>query len=413
MTSLLSSFGFGRQQTKEEEPKAVRALPASWYTSQEMYELERRAIFSRKWLLMTHQSRFKEPGDFVRYNSAGFDFIMTKDRTGKINAFHNVCRHRAYPVVEAEEGKAKILACKYHGWSYGLNGKLAKAPGYQDLKSFDKEQNGLIPIHVHVDRNGFVFVNLDSKETPELSWEAELGGSDEQERLKQFNYDDYELDHTYEMVGEFNWKILADNFNECYHCKTTHPDVPDLANLESYDVYPKVSWIQHDAATTEEQKQKGLYINSTYFFPNVSATVTPHFMMIQKFSPFAPGKSAMRYEIFRNKHSSDEDFKLISTMYARIMAEDKVLCDLAQRNLNTGVFIAGEMHPKMEKGPLFFQKTCREVVVEFHKREKAAGQEIWPARQELPSSAKVSQDDIDFCSGLTCSTTNQNQALVW
>lgn len=275
MTSLLSHFGFGRRDSKNDAPTAVRALPASWYTYQEMYELERRAIFSRKWLLITHQLRLKEPGNYLRYSVAGFDFVLTCDRSGQINAFHNVCRHRAYPVVESEKGTAKILACKYHGWSYGLNGKLAKAPGYQDLDGFDKTQNGLLPIHVHIDKNGFVFINLDAKEKPDISWEDDFSGSDEQERLKQFNlHEDYEFDHTWEMTGDYNWKILADNFNECYHCKTTHPDVPALANLETYDVYPKRAWIQHDAATTPEQKEKGLYINSTYYFPNVSATIS-------------------------------------------------------------------------------------------------------------------------------------------
>jgi nitrite reductase/ring-hydroxylating ferredoxin subunit len=141
----------------------VRALPASWYTSQDMYNFERRAIFSKRWLFLTHKSRLAETGDWLRYTIAGFDIIITRDRQGTINAFHNVCRHRAYPVVEQEkQGKAKILACRYHGWSYGLNGKLAKAPGYQDLE-FNKEQNGLLRIHVKVDRNGFVWINMDAK----------------------------------------------------------------------------------------------------------------------------------------------------------------------------------------------------------------------------------------------------------
>lgn len=122
-----------------EKEVPVRALPASWYTSQAMYEIERRAIFSRRWLFMTHSSRVKNNGDWLRYNIAGYDFIITMGRQGNINAFHNVCRHRAYPVVEKEgSGNAKILACRYHGWSYGLNGKLAKAPGYQEL-DFEKD----------------------------------------------------------------------------------------------------------------------------------------------------------------------------------------------------------------------------------------------------------------------------------
>jgi phenylpropionate dioxygenase-like ring-hydroxylating dioxygenase large terminal subunit len=207
-SGLLHYFNFGASATKEpttlEKESPVRALPASWYTSQAMYEIERRAIFSRRWLFMTHSSRVKNTGDWLRYNVAGYDFIITKDRQGNVNAFHNVCRHRAYPVVEKEgSGNAKILACRYHGWSYGLNGKLAKAPGYQELE-FDKEQNGLFPIHTRVDRNGFIWVNMDAKETPEVPFGEHFENVDVQQRYVEsgINFNDYELDHTYELEGK-------------------------------------------------------------------------------------------------------------------------------------------------------------------------------------------------------------------
>jgi len=104
----------------------------------------------------------------------------------------------------------------------------------------------------------------------------------------------------------------------------------------------------------------------------------------------------MRYEVYRHKNASDEAFNLISDMYKRIMSEDKYLCINSQKNLNAGVFINGELHPEMEKGPLHFQKTVREVVMEHHKKEQAAGHEIWPAEQPLPENADdtVSQDNI-------------------
>ena len=119
----------------------------------------------------------------------------------------------------------------------------------------------------------------------------------------------------------------------------------------------------------------------------------------------------MRYEVFRNKTSSEEDFQLINQMYKRIMSEDKVLCDLTQKNLNAGVFINGEMHPRMEKGPLYFQKFVRDTVTTHYKREQAAKQEIWPARQMLPSTAMVSMKDVELCSGLTCQTNPEG--LSW
>jgi hypothetical protein len=128
--------------------------------------------------------------------------------------------------------------------------------------------------------------------------------------------------------------------------------------------------------------------------------------------PTGPKSSSIRYEVFRNKTSSEEDFQRIDQLYKRVMREDKYLCNLAQQNLNAGVFVNGEMHPKMEKGPLFFQSSVRDIVTAHHKKEAAAKQEIWPARQQLPSTAMATGKDEDFCSGLACGTT-PSEGLAW
>jgi len=133
--------------------------------------------------------------------------------------------------------------------------------------------------------------------------------------------------------------------------------------------------------------------------------------MIQKFLPDGPTKSVMSYEIYRNKYSSQEDFECIANMYARVMSEDKVLCEGAQKNMNSGVFVNGELHPRWEKGPLFFQKTCREVVTEYWRREKAAGCEIWPAKHRVPGDVKMSAEEVDMCGGIGCGA--EKEGLAW
>ncbi|KAJ5674712.1 uncharacterized protein N7477_004646 [Penicillium maclennaniae] len=265
-TSMMHCFRFG--SSKEYAPvvkeKPVRTLPAQWYTSPEIYELKRRAIFSKRWLFITHRARVKKTDDWLRFEIAGFDFIITRDRQGGITAFHHICQHRTYP---------------------GLNGKMAKVPGYQDVDGFDKEQNGLFRIHVKVDINGFIW-----------------------ERYKAYNFDDYDLNHTYELDGHYNWKILADNFN--YHCPTTHANIPFL-NLESFDSDLKDGHIQHHCVSTPEQLAKGLFTVSAYYFP-----VTAMF---------------------------------VSDMYERVMREYKVSCTDAQRDLERGVFVNSQLHLKYEK----------------------------------------------------------------
>ena len=134
-------------------------------------------------------------------------------------------------------------------------------------------------------------------------------------------------------------------------------------------------------------------------------------MMLQRFLPHSPTSSSMHYQIFRNKNSTEEDFQLISQMYARIVSEDKVLCELAQKNLNARIFINGELHPRLEKGPLYFQAVAREVVRTHYEKERVAKREIWPARRALPGEAVVSREDEELCEGLAC-RTDQN-GLVW
>lgn len=98
------------------------------------------------------------------------------------------------------------------GWSYGFDGRLAKAPKYQELEGFDKSANGLFKVHVYIDKLGFVWVNLASGGP--ILWEDDFGGVDEQPRLQGFRMDEYHFDHEWGMMGDYNWKTLADNYNE-------------------------------------------------------------------------------------------------------------------------------------------------------------------------------------------------------
>lgn len=117
-STLLSLFGDKPDNgagTPQAPKEPLKALPASWYRSPGMYELERRAIFSKKWILTTHKLRFEKPGDFYRFGVAGFSFVLCLDRECSLNGFHNICRHRAFPLVSQDEGNIPLFSCKYHG----------------------------------------------------------------------------------------------------------------------------------------------------------------------------------------------------------------------------------------------------------------------------------------------------------
>lgn len=275
-----------RKKEEQAQPKTGRGLPASWYRTPELYELERRAIFSKYWMLVTHKNRFLTPGDFVRITEAGFPVILCMNREGKINGFHNICRHRGFPLLHTDSGNAKILSCKYHGWSYGMNGKLAKAPEFNEFSDFHKEDNNLFPVHVHIDKLGFVWINLESTEVPSIAWNDVFEGVDSRTIYEAFKFDEYDFDHTWSMQGNYNWKTLGDNYNECLHCKTAHPDTSALVEISAYRVEGHKGSLQHYNERQDRGFNDGqIQISSTYYFPNACMTVSYVFYSSSHFKP--------------------------------------------------------------------------------------------------------------------------------
>ncbi|KAI5467246.1 hypothetical protein BGZ63DRAFT_459273 [Mariannaea sp. PMI_226] len=343
---------------KDGSRHAVKALPASWYISQDMFELEKRSIFYKRWLLTTHNYRVPENGNWQKYQMIDYHFVVYRDNEGQIKAAHST----------------------------------------KDVEEFDVTKPGS-PVHVHVDSRGFIWTNLDKSETP-VAWLDHFEGADTQERLDQYAWESYSYDHTWEMEGTYNWKLLGDNYNECYHCRVAHPDLnSDLVDINTYKVVPHNSSLLHYGSPTPEMIAKGLLISPTYFFPNASVNVARNFFMMQRFIPVTRERSIMRYEVYRNKDASEADFRQVSDMYKRVMTEDKFLALGAQENMKRGVYISGELHSEFEKGAVWFQNNVRQCVKEHFELEQAAGRQIWPIGQSAavpqPLEAAFQRLEVD------------------
>lgn len=117
-------------------------------------------MMPQSWLFACHRSRFSKAGDYHTFSIAGKPFFIVLGSDLKLRAFHNVCRHRAYTVVRRPQGSSLRFSCKYHGWQYDSQGKLVKAPQFENTVGFDLQKNGLYEIKLHVDVGGFVFVNF-------------------------------------------------------------------------------------------------------------------------------------------------------------------------------------------------------------------------------------------------------------
>lgn len=138
------------------------------------------------------------------YDVAGFRILMILGKDQLVRSFHNVCRHRAFPVARKQSGSATVLGCRYHGWSYNTEGKLIKAPYFDNLPGFDKTLNSLFPIHTKQDSKGFLHINVSRHE--DVSATATLMGAEL--RTPGDIGPDTELLDSIELSGKFNWKLI-------------------------------------------------------------------------------------------------------------------------------------------------------------------------------------------------------------
>ncbi|KAA8914974.1 Rieske [2Fe-2S] iron-sulfur domain-containing protein [Sphaerosporella brunnea] len=173
-----------------------------WWESSKIFDLERRAIFSKSWLYVTHRNQFNKAGDYHQFQIAGFQFFLILGKDNVLRGFHNVCRHRAYPVVRKESGNSTVLGCKYHGWAYNAQGALTKAPQFDNVAGFDKTQNGLFSIATKV-MQGMVFVNFD----PSKKSESPPAESYNMKSTISRALAERKCTHRWEFEGQFNWKV--------------------------------------------------------------------------------------------------------------------------------------------------------------------------------------------------------------
>jgi Rieske 2Fe-2S family protein len=195
-------------------------LPREYYVSPEIFERELERVFAYQWHYAGHVSEIPAAGDYFMVEFVGERVVVTRGPDGSVHAFLNVCRHRGHPVCQAERGNVKRFICPYHQWSYGLDGRLLNAPSIEDGDEIRYSDWGLRGVQVDV-WHGLIFICLSPSERPPVSAALDAVASEmlrvEPERVKKVFELSYEI--------EANWKVLLENFQECYHCTRNHPEL--------------------------------------------------------------------------------------------------------------------------------------------------------------------------------------------
>ena len=192
------------------------ALPAGFYTDPGIYELELERVVYRNWILAGHLSEFRQAGDFKTVAVARESALIVRGEDGELRAFANVCRHRGSRVCLEPAGQTRRFACPYHGWVYGLDGNLAAA---RDMPAgFDRSEYPLIELPLEL-VHGLVFVAFSSSPPPLSSARREL-----ERPMRWFGFESLKLAASRSYAIPANWKLAIENYQECYHCATAHPE---------------------------------------------------------------------------------------------------------------------------------------------------------------------------------------------
>ena len=192
------------------------SLDQAFYVHPAIFERDRERILRNHWIMAGHVSQVREPGDFLLFDFAGESIIVLRDVEGVVRAHYNVCRHRGSQLLVTPAGRTQKITCRYHGWTYALDGSLQVAPRMPE--SFRRDKYGLKSCALRV-IEGLIFVCLSEGPGPALDTVAAGLGP----YLRLHGIGESRVAHRETWHVHANWKLAVENYLECYHCKPAHP----------------------------------------------------------------------------------------------------------------------------------------------------------------------------------------------
>jgi choline monooxygenase len=333
---------------------AAHTLPAAFYRDPALYERERTHIFAHSWLLIAHESQLPNPGDYVATTAAGYPLIAVRGDDDRLRGFHNVCRHRAGPLAEDGSGSCnRALVCKYHGWRYALDGRLASARDFGPASDFDIREYGLHALACETWR-GFVFVNLALDAAPLETLVrplAERTGGMPLETLRFARASRHEI--------RCNWKTYVENYLEGYHVPLVHPPLNAAIDTTLYEVEVDAPVIIHRAPARDGAPMAGLW---AWAWPCLGINVYPGGLMMERMWPLDYQRTQLDYVYYFPEGTPDDEIDRAMASSEQTTREDAWITEAVQRNLNAGIYDTGRLSPKHEGGVAWFQHQLRRAL---------------------------------------------------
>ncbi len=351
MQDLLSS--------KNLQPQSLAlatALPAVFYTDARMPEFDAKAVFARSWQWVCHQSHIADAGDYIVTSIAVLPLIILRAVDGSIKAFHNFCGHRAGPIATCDAKQAKVLRCKYHGWTYGLDGILRSAPEMNNTENFILSDVKLPEAKVRV-WQGLVFVA--TEEAPEF--DSVVKGIDE--RLGKQSLTDYVFHHRVAYDVNCNWKVYVDNYLEGYHVPHIHPGLNSLLDYRTY-ITETAEWYSYQYSPLESADDLYGSGDALYYFiyPNTMLNILPGRLQTNRVIPVGIDKCRVEFDYYYQKEEGEIAQRRRASDIAfsdEVQKEDVDICESVQIGLSSGSYVAGRLNPLRENAVHHFHELLR------------------------------------------------------
>ena len=337
-----------------QDPKQSFTLPARFYTDAAIFEAEKSAIFYRTWHYAGHVSQVAEPGMFLTTRIHEQNVFVARGRDGELRAFFNVCAHRGHELLEGT-GKKNVITCPYHAWAFDFDGRLVNARNSENVAGFDKCDFSLKPVRVEV-FCGLVLINLDQDAQP---FAQQMAGLEDEIREYLPAVDDLAFAQRDTYHVQSNWKVLVDNFLECYHCAPAHRDFVDLVDMNSYRTITHKLYSSQCAAAPRTTKSNAFEFEpgevdfgyaGFFVWPNFTIWIYPGEpnLSVLQMNPDQP-ETCVEYQDWFTPGGSITPQLADAIAYQKdvLQPEDIGLCESVQRGLkslgyNQGRFIVDE-----------------------------------------------------------------------
>ena len=334
----------------------AETIPAHWNYGEEMHRFERDHLFSRFWNYAGHGSQLQTPGNQVVEEAAGSPIILVKDDEGKTRGFYNICRHRSGPLA-IENCNSRVLQCKYHGWTYLLDGSLRGTPRFNRTELFDKKDFGLFPVVIS-EWEGMWFVAPSQPGVPLNEMVKNITGRIHPEKL---SIKKFARRIVYDV--KCNWKVYVDNYLEGYHVPFVHPELANLLDLQEY-VTETSEWhsLQYSPLKENETVYGSGQAYYYFIFPNFMLNILPGRLQTNLVLPVSHNSCKVIFEYFYDDVDSNVAKQKLADDLAyseAVQKEDIEICEFVQRGLESRVYTKGRISPETELGVYHFQSLLK------------------------------------------------------